>query len=86
MSKQCPHCRMKRVGPVKVWHLHTNFTRDEDNQFYGCVHCVEEVDLHFAYDWAEYYSSQGHYTHHAEFLPVRRPWKTQPKQKARWWE
>lgn len=78
-DKQCPCCRRNRVGPIKTWRRNTQYIDDALNWMTTCVHCIQEDDIHYAYQWAEYYngSGAGGYSHYTDFLINRRwPWRT----------
>lgn len=78
MSKQCPCCLRKKVGPIKNRWRNTSYPHDEDNLMYSCVHCIEEDDLNYAHMWAEYYNGvvvgAGN-CHYTDFIINRRPWR-----------
>lgn len=77
MSKQCPCCLRKNVGPIKARWRNTNYSYEEDNIMVSCIHCIAEDDLEFAYMWADYYngSGVGGYSHYTDHLPNRTPWR-----------
>ena len=80
MSKQCPCCGRKRVGPIRTWRRNTQYIDREQNYMTVCVHCITEDDIQYAYQWADYYNSSGVgvYSHYTDFLINRRwPWRIQ---------
>lgn len=59
-KKQCPCCLRKRVGPIHTWRRWSAYHIKELNYMHSCIHCAREDDRNLAYDWNEYYSSQGY--------------------------